>query len=90
MLHHWQVGSSIRCFRSTPSHSGDRNFAGLPFHTSEASLRNHLLNKTNTAIVDAKDLEKKKAEFWERIYEQDYQLARALDVLKSMDILKKR
>ena len=57
---------------------------------SEASLRNHLLNKTNTAIVDTKDIEKKKAEFWQRIYEQDYQLARALDVLKSMDILKKR
>lgn len=57
---------------------------------SEASLRNHLLNKTSTTIIDAKDIEKKKAEFWERIYEQDYQLARALDVLKSMDILKKR
>ena len=40
--------------------------------------------------MDTKDIEKKKAEFWQRIYEQDYQLARALDVLKSMDILKKR
>ena len=60
------------------------------FDYSEASLRNHLLNKTGSTAVDAKDIEKKKAEFWEKIYEQDYQLARALDVLKSMDILKNR
>lgn len=60
------------------------------FDYSEANLRNHLLNKSNTTSVDAKDMEKKKSEFWEKLYEQDYQLARSLDVLKSIDILKKR
>ncbi len=57
---------------------------------SEATLRNHLVNKTTTPAVDEKDMEKKKIEFWSKLYEQDYQLARALDVLKSMVILKKR
>ena len=56
---------------------------------SEAGLRNHLANKTVTSMVEAKDVEKTKAEFWSKLYEQDYQLARALDVLKSMVILKK-
>lgn len=55
---------------------------------SEASLRNHLTNKTS-AILEEKDLDKKKAEFWNKLYEQDYQLARALDVLKSMVLIKK-
>lgn len=53
---------------------------------SEAGLRNHLVNKT--IALENKDLEKAKAEFWTKLYEQDYQLARALDIIKSMDILK--
>ncbi len=57
---------------------------------SEATLRNHLANKTISSATEVKDVEKTKAEFWTKLYEQDYQLARALDILKSMDILKKR
>jgi carboxyl-terminal processing protease len=56
---------------------------------SEAGLRNHLINKTSVPALENKDMEKTKAEFWGKLYEQDYQLARALDILKSMAILKK-
>jgi carboxyl-terminal processing protease len=53
---------------------------------SESALRNHLVNKTTA--LDNKNIEKTKAEFWNKLYEQDYQLARALDIIKTMDILK--
>ena len=55
---------------------------------SEANLKNHLANNSLPAI-EAKDLDKSKEEFWTKLYEQDYQLARSLDVLKSMIILQK-
>lgn len=55
---------------------------------SEASLRNHLAN-TTSAKLNEKEVEKKKAELWNKLYEQDYQLARALDILKSMVLIKK-
>ena len=58
---------------------------------SEASLKNHLINKTQVNSTEAKqDDIKNKAELWTKLYEQDYQLARAVDLLKSIQILQKR
>ena len=58
---------------------------------SEASLRNHLTNQTNQKEnnKDSADMIKNKAELWAKLYEQDYQLARSIDILKSMQILQK-
>lgn len=60
---------------------------------SEAKLKNHLRKEQEvlTAIKSKseKDIEKSKDEMWKKLYEQDYQLARAIDTLKSMEILKK-
>lgn len=53
---------------------------------SEATLKNHLPNSTN--YTSKTDVEKTKSEFWKNLYDQDYQLARALDLLKSIAILK--
>ncbi len=55
---------------------------------SEAILKNHLANSTNS--LKSKDLAKTKEEFWKDLYNQDYQLARALDVLRSIIILEKK
>lgn len=55
---------------------------------SEANLKNHLLNSTNYS--SKQDVEKTKAEFWKNLYDQDYQLARSLDVLKTIVILKEK
>jgi carboxyl-terminal processing protease len=55
---------------------------------SESTLRNHLVNKTS-ALNNEKEVGKTKAELWAKLYEQDYQLARAIDILKSMELLKK-
>ncbi len=56
---------------------------------SEVKLRNHLINKNASSYVDEASLVKSKEEFWIKLYEQDYQLARAVDVLKSLELLKK-
>ena len=53
---------------------------------SEATLKNHLPNSTN--YTSKTDVEQTKSEFWKNLYDQDYQLARALDLLKSIAILK--
>lgn len=57
---------------------------------SESTLRNHLSNKTNDENskieLIADKIEKK--DVWSKLYEEDYQLARAIDVLKSMQVLK--
>lgn len=59
---------------------------------SEAKLKNHLLNKQNETKIANKlkeSLKKDpKEEIWVKLYEQDYQLARAIDVLESMQVLK--
>lgn len=61
------------------------------FLISEASLKNHLRTGNQVdSSPDTKNLSiKSKEEFWTKLYEQDYQLARAIDILKSMDLLKK-
>ena len=61
---------------------------------NESKLRNHIPNKgeSTSAVINArskKDLKKTKDDKWKKLYEQDYQLARAIDTLKSMEILKK-
>lgn len=64
------------------------------FQFSESKLRNHLSNtqvKKNTASSKNKDkaIIPSKEEMWSDLYEQDYQLARAIDVLRSMQVLQK-
>lgn len=58
---------------------------------SEAKLKNHLLNKQNETKISNKFKESlnkdSKEEVWVKLYEQDYQLARAIDVLESMQVL---
>lgn len=59
---------------------------------SEAQLKNHLrgsLEDKNSAIEIDSFAASSKKDFWKKIYDQDYQLARAIDILKSMEILKK-
>jgi carboxyl-terminal processing protease len=58
---------------------------------SESSLRNHIANssKDNSNVVVAKEVETNKTELWTKLYEQDYQLARAIDILESMQVLQK-
>ena len=58
------------------------------FQFEESKLKNHLANKQNASSGN-NALVKNKDEFWVKLYEQDYQLARAIDVLKSMQVLKK-
>lgn len=69
------------------------NEANKKFVRSEANLKNHILNETeNNALIKAKtknDIAQTKTEMWKKLYEQDYQLARAIDTLKSMELLKK-
>ena len=69
------------------------NEANKKFVRSEANLKNHILNETeNNALIKAKtknDIAQTKAEMWKKLYEQDYQLARAIDTLRSMELLKK-
>lgn len=61
---------------------------------SESKLRNHLSNAQAKNGADSsknksKDLIPNKEKFWSDLYEQDYQLARAIDVLKTMQVLQK-
>jgi carboxyl-terminal processing protease len=60
---------------------------------SEAKLKNHLRNsEENSVAIKAKtltDVTKSQSEIWKTLYEKDYQLARAIDTLKSMELLKK-
>lgn len=58
------------------------------FQFSESALKNHLSNDTKS-LTKTKDLEKNKTETWTKLYEQDYQLARAIDILKSIQVLQK-
>jgi carboxyl-terminal processing protease len=62
------------------------------YQRSESTLKNHLPNKTdNNALIKAKtvnDLAQDKKQLWKELYEKDYQLARAIDILKSMELLK--
>ncbi len=58
---------------------------------SESSLRNHIANgsKDNSNAIAVKEVDTNKAEMWTKLYEQDYQLARAIDILESMQVLQK-
>lgn len=58
------------------------------FQLSEANLKNHLVNNTTLNAKTPEDIEKDKTEFWKNLYQQDYQLTRAFDVLKSMVVVK--
>ncbi len=58
------------------------------FQLSESSLKNHLANNSAISVKTQADMEKDKAEFWKSLYQQDYQLARAFDVLKSIVVAK--
>jgi carboxyl-terminal processing protease len=55
---------------------------------SESKLKNHLRNLSE--VAPSKYQPKTTEEFWKELYDQDYQLARALDVLKTMVTLQKR
>lgn len=62
---------------------------------SESTLRNHLANKTKDsgssskdALTDVINKTVKTEDVFSKLYEEDYQLARAIDVLKSMQVLK--
>lgn len=62
------------------------------FQFSESKLRNHLSNTQTKNGADSskeKSLIPSKKEMWSNLYEQDYQLARAIDVIKSMQVLQK-
>jgi len=60
---------------------------------SESTLRNHLANKTDTSPSNKEDTNKsmskisKNNDIFSKLYEEDYQLARAIDVIKSMQVL---
>ena len=56
---------------------------------SESSLRNHIANSSNVNAMAVKDEGANKTEIWKKLYEQDYQLARAIDILESMQVLQK-
>ena len=56
---------------------------------SESSLRNHIANSSNVNALAVKDEGANKTEIWKKLYEQDYQLARAIDILESMQVLQK-
>ncbi|MCT4635997.1 MAG: S41 family peptidase [Rickettsiales bacterium] len=64
------------------------------FQFSESRLRNHL---SNAQVENGKDSSKKKdkdlifnkEKAWSDLYEKDYQLARAIDVLKTIQVLQK-
>lgn len=53
----------------------------------ESKLRNHLVNQN--ALQSKNQSEKVKLEAWNKLYNEDYQLARAIDVLKTIRLLKK-
>jgi carboxyl-terminal processing protease len=53
----------------------------------ESKLRNHLVNQN--AVQNKNQGEKVKLEAWNKLYNEDYQLARAIDVLKTIRLLKK-
>lgn len=66
----------------------------LQFQFSESKLRNHLSNaqaknESESSKKKDKDLIFNKEKIWSDLYEQDYQLARAIDVLKTMQVLEK-
>lgn len=54
---------------------------------SESKLKNHLKNPNEDAYSNIIKIDKN--EIWKKLYEQDYQLARAIDVLKSIQVLQK-
>ncbi len=62
----------------------------MQFQFAESKLRNHIANKQNsTTSEENRVVITNKEEIWSKLYEQDYQLARAIDVLKSMQVLQK-
>lgn len=59
-------------------------------YMEEAKLRNHLSNKQSKSEDDKSlSIPATKEKYWAKLYEQDYQLARAIDVLKSLQVVQK-
>ncbi|MEK6733694.1 MAG: S41 family peptidase, partial [Pseudomonadota bacterium] len=91
-LYYTPSGRSIQAEGIVPDVIVDQGRVEFPkdnkkYQYSESSLRNHLENKTRNDSENIK--ENSKAEFWAKLYEQDYQLARSIDILKSLILLKK-
>ena len=98
-LYYTPSGKSIQAEGIVPDIIADQakvellNSNDKKIQISESKLKNHLKQEeevlAKVKTKSEKDIEKSKDEMWKKLYEQDYQLARAIDTLKSMEILKK-
>jgi len=58
-----------------------------PLSKSESSLKGHIENKTKSHSTE---ILVKDDKFWQKLYEEDYQLTRALDLLTAAEIFNKK
>lgn len=102
-LYYTPLGRSIQAegikpdIEVTPAKIEPINNTDKKFEYSESTLKNHIVNGTkkenndsvNNENIKLKEILKNKENIWSVLYERDYQLTRAIDIIKTMEILKK-